>query len=211
MKKLLVIFAAFFFLFVGNLKAQEEPPPSEPAPAPQLIYGSIHGGGHIFEAAVEASAKKRKDFRMISFGGYVENNGGELGGFWEVVFHRVGNRSFDKAKFHSTSMIETVFEQGEGCRGIQFKAEGVLSYIDQATGRFKKEEGWILTFVATDSGPPRRGKSADTVWIGLTPPGGVGGYDSSLDFTSDTNCLTWEGTYLDKGNLTVLIMTEEAE
>lgn len=210
MKKVLVFFAAFLFLFVGNLKAQVEPTSSEPSgeQAPKLIYGSIHGGGHIFEVIADAAAKKRKDFKMISFGGYVENNGGELGGFWQVVFHRVGNAAFNKAKFHSTKVLETTYKEDETCRGIEFKAEGVLSYLDQGTGKFKREEGWVLTFAATDSGPPRRGKSADTVWIGLTYPG-VGGYDSSQDFTADANCLEWEGTSLDKGNLTVLIMTED--
>ena len=82
-------------------------------------------------------------------------------------------------------------------------------------GKLIREDGWQLIFKATDSGPPKRGRSSDTVWIGLLGPetatDGEPVYDYSTleDFTSEENCLTWEGTFLDKGNLTVLIMTEE--
>ena len=147
----------------------------------------VSGGGQL----IEEIGNKRKDWLVISFGGVAGDAGAAgLVGEWEVNFHNVNTATFDKTKFHTTSIQNMNFYEQSCGIAMNFTAIGEWQGIP----------GYKMTFRAQDAGEPG---SQDNVRIEIRNPSGGKVYDTHWggEFTDESNCVGTSRTGLDHGNL----------
>lgn len=152
----------------------------------------VSGGGQLLE-----EDGKRPEWNVISFGGFAASAGsaGYIGE-WEVNFHNVGDDTYDKSSFHTTSITEMNFFVGVGgCIAMNFTAMGV----------WNGTPGYKMIFRAQDAGEPG---NLDNARIQLFNPSSGEVYDThDGDFTDQSNCVGTARTLLDNGNLQMADLT----
>lgn len=152
----------------------------------------ISGGGQILE-----ESGKRKDWKKISFGGWLADIG-ELVGEWEINFHNVGTDAYDKGKFHTTDFTAlTLFAPTSNTCTAAMNFE--------ADGSFNGEDGWSVIFRAGDSDNAASKSPDDTVRIELYNTLGVKVYDTiAPEFSNESSCVGTARTGLDAGNIDIV-------
>jgi hypothetical protein len=157
--------------------------------------GSVNGGGQL----LEPMGAKRSQWHKISFGGWVQKNGSDMTGEWEVNFHNVGDDTYDKSKFYATKFVAVNFFTGNS--GTCHSA-----FNFTANGKWNNKPGYKIIFRGGDFGSPGRN---DTARVTLYAPGGGKIYDTEEswggEFNNESSCVGTARTGLDKGNLTIVL------
>lgn len=153
--------------------------------------GYINGGGQIHEVV----GSKRRDWHVISFGGWIQGKASPVGE-WQVNFHNVEVDAIDKSHFHSSDIQEVNYYPGNG---VTCDAAFNMTVL----GAFNNEPGYTMIFRAGDSGSLG---FADTVRVELYAPGGGKVYDThwANEFNNESSCVGTARTGLDAGNITIV-------
>ncbi len=182
-----------------------------------VVAGEVTGGGQI-------ETGKDKDAAMITFGGNLNNLGGEPVGHWNVVFHNVNNDDLDMKQFHPAEITFLEFEHIPQCPEPDPPDADYNRAIFRATGRLDSEDGWSIEVRLADHGEGRRGEGRqgmaelDSIRIFLWGPDGVLQYDSyengddyQGDFPGESECGVDALTKLDGGNFQIRAKWEGPE
>ena len=151
-----------------------------------IVKGYVSGGGQLVQ---EIEGEKRKDWKVVSFGGAVADAGG--GGYvgeMQINFHNVDGDAYDKARFHTTDITVMNFFRKTCGIAMNFTAQGLLN----------GQPGYKIIFRAQDAGEPG---ALDNVRIQLYDGSGEIYDTSDGDFCDESDCVGDQRTMLDNGNL----------
>ena len=161
------------------------------------VEGKVTGGGLI-------ETGKGKDAAKITFGGNVNNLGGELSGHWSIIFHNV-NEPDAIGHFQSTEITSLIFYVWADCPNADPPASDCNWAMFEANGKFNGEDGWSIEVSLDDFGEP--GRQTDAIRIILYDHYGFV-YDTSESFLGDFDdegCSSGDARMhlLDGGNLQI--------
>ena len=174
--------------------------PGVPEGIPPTVYGRLRGVGQIREGQWK-----------IGFYGWARGNaahapnqwsdyrweGSRARGRWVVRFHNVSVPEVSGGTFRSRDFNLIMFGRSLDPAPPCVSAGGI-----EATGRFKGEPGWVLSFFFSDIGHAPGSGMADRVTLSLRDPSGAWVYNAvDTDFPSEGACLGPARTELDRGNL----------
>jgi hypothetical protein len=175
---------------------------------PEQVFGRVHGGGHIREAAWD-----------ISFAGQIRGTGTDRVyvtwadadrwlsrtpvGEWVIQFHSVPDPEFSGTTFKSTRFLDVTFTLRRAptsrcVSGSAFTVEGSLD----------GEPGWVAWVVVADAGQKAEKDALDSFRVVLWRPGthpdqGAIAFDTFLALTANATCLGAKKIDLASGNLKV--------
>jgi hypothetical protein len=170
--------------------------------------GKVNGGGLIETGTGEDAAK-------ITFGGNLNDLGGQPVGHWNIVFHNVNNDDLDMGQFHPAEITFLEFKNLPECPGADPPDSDYNRANFRANGRFNNEDGWCIEVRLADHGEGRRGQGnrgmseMDSIRILLWDADGdlqydsyEGGSDYQGDFPDETECAGTRAI-LDSGNFQI--------